>query len=293
MRALVNDGATASRQEQPCTTPDDLVKAIAEMPRIRPPDPVFTAPPEYQQTTYQQGSYGRTPPGSMSPAAVVAPPPPPLQSTAGRALKWAVSALLIVALGLGSWQVADTLMDRGKNTGESRATKAESGGGQKKPVGKPLKIDGASEFAPSGVGISEDEVPQAVDGKASTAWVTPHYDGYANFGNLPTRRQGSGIIVDLGRVQNVTGVDIDMYRSGQKAEVLAADQDATDPGQLSDFTQRITPLSTVGSKINKQLSKPVRTRYVLVHITELPPYGTQDQFRGGISEIKVLGDTPE
>lgn len=44
MRALANDGATASRHESPCTTPEELVKAIAEMPRIRPPEPAFTAP---------------------------------------------------------------------------------------------------------------------------------------------------------------------------------------------------------------------------------------------------------
>ncbi len=46
MRALANDGATASRHETPCTTPEELVKAIAEMPRICPPEPTFTAPPE-------------------------------------------------------------------------------------------------------------------------------------------------------------------------------------------------------------------------------------------------------
>ncbi|MEU5157828.1 protein kinase family protein, partial [Glycomyces sp. NPDC021274] len=34
MRALVNDGATASRQEPPCTTPEELAKAVAAMPRI-------------------------------------------------------------------------------------------------------------------------------------------------------------------------------------------------------------------------------------------------------------------
>ena len=106
MRALVNDGATASRHEAACTTPEELVKAIGEMPRIRPPEPSFAAPPEYQRTTYQQGTYGRPAPhpGVTQP---VPTPPPPLQSRTGRALKWAVSALLIAALGLGSWQLAD------------------------------------------------------------------------------------------------------------------------------------------------------------------------------------------
>ncbi|MGC5412071.1 serine/threonine protein kinase, partial [Streptomyces sp. DT225] len=95
MRALANDGATASRQEQPCTTPDELAKAVAAMPRIPPPEPVFTAPPEYQRTTYQQGTYGR--PAAAGPLVtqpVVQAPPAPLQSRTGRALKWAVSALL-------------------------------------------------------------------------------------------------------------------------------------------------------------------------------------------------------
>ena len=116
MRALANDGATASRHESPCTTPEELVKAVGEMPRIRPPEPAFTAPPEYQRTTYQQGTYGRPAPhrGATQP---VPAPPPPLQSRTGKALKWAVSALLIAALGLGSWQLADALMDQQQQVG--------------------------------------------------------------------------------------------------------------------------------------------------------------------------------
>lgn len=74
MRALANDGATASRHETPCTTPEELVKAIAEMPRIRPPEPTFTAPPEYQRTSYQQG-YGRPAPHMGATQPVTAPPP--------------------------------------------------------------------------------------------------------------------------------------------------------------------------------------------------------------------------
>lgn len=85
MRALANDGATASRQEQPCTTPDELAKAVAAMPRIRPPEPVFTAPPEYQQTTYQQGTYGRPAvPGAAVTQPVVPVPPRPCRAAPAR-----------------------------------------------------------------------------------------------------------------------------------------------------------------------------------------------------------------
>ncbi|MFJ9211298.1 protein kinase family protein [Streptomyces sp. NPDC102264] len=289
MRALVNDGATASRQEPPCTTPDELAAAVAEMPRIRPPEPTFTAPPEYQRTTYQQGTYGRSQAGLGAPTLPpVAPPPPPLQSRTGKLLKWTVAALLIAALGLGSWQVADRLLDQGSEndpaptqptTGDDKATKAP----------KPLRIADATEFMPSGSGIKPALVPNAIDGKPGTAWITLQYQNYPNFGNLPDRKQGSGIIVDLGSVQDVSGIDIDMYRGGQKAELLAADADASDPSALADFSQRLTKLETVGGTLKTTLDKPVRTRYVLIHITELPTDGSADRFRGGISEITFTG----
>ncbi|MFE2635123.1 protein kinase family protein [Streptomyces scopuliridis] len=289
MRALINDGATASRQDPPCTTPDELAAAVAEMPRIRPPEPTFTAPPEYQRTTYQQGTYGRTQPGlGAAPLPPVAPPPPPLQSRTGKALKWTVAALLIAALGLGSWQVADHLLDQSNESDTTPIQPANGDDKTPKPL-KPLRITDASEFMPSGSGIKPALVPNAIDGKAGTAWITLQYQNYPNFGNLPDRKQGSGIIVDLGSVKDVSGIDIDMYRSGQKAEVLAAGADASDPSALADFSQRLTKLETVGGTLKTTLDKPVRTRYVLIHITELPTDGSADRFRGGISEITFTG----
>lgn len=294
MRALANDGATASRQEQPCTTPDELAKAVAAMPRIRPPEPTFTAPPEYQRTTYQQGTYGR-PSGPVPGAAVTPPvvvvPPAPLQSRTGKALKWTVSALLIAALGLGSWQLAETLLDRDKGAEDPGTTQTNPANGDKpKPrPAVPLKIADAAEFVPSGSGISENEAANAVDGQPGTSWVTPRYRGFPNFGNYPNRKDGSGIVVDLGRVQAVSGLDVTMYRSGQKAEILAADENASAPSSLSDFPQRLTQLGTAGSSLKETLAKPVRTRYVLIHITELPQDDTGNGYRGGISEISVLG----
>ncbi|WP_326611399.1 protein kinase family protein [Streptomyces scopuliridis] len=289
MRALINDGATASRQDPPCTTPDELAAAVAEMPRIRPPEPTFTAPPEYQRTTYQQGTYGRSQPGlGTVPLPPVAPPPPPLQSRTGKALKWTVAALLIAALGLGSWQVADRLLDQ---SNESDTTPIQPANGDDKPAKplKPLRITDATEFMPSGSGIKPALVPNAIDGKPGTAWITLQYQNYPNFGNLPDRKQGSGIVVDLGSVQDVSGIDIAMYRGGQKAEVLAAGADASAPSALADFSQRLTKLETVGSTLKTTLDKPVRTRYVLIHITELPTDGSADRFRGGISEITFTG----
>ncbi|OEJ32810.1 protein kinase family protein [Streptomyces subrutilus] len=295
MRALANDGATASRQEPAFTTPEELAKAVAAMPRIRPPEPAFTAPPEYQHTTYQQGSYGRpTPPGgSTTQVRPLAPPPPPLQSRTGRALKWGVAALLIAALGLGSWQLADKLIDHGKGgTNGPNHTQTETDEAPKQvTAGRQLPITDVSVFAPDPDPLNTKDSRKAVDGNPDSGWATPRYDDFANFGNLPTRRGGSGIIVDLGSVQDVAGIDLDLFASGQKLQVRAAAPDASSPSELSQFSQPITELKDVEKKLKATLDKPVRTRYVLIHITSLPPEGA-DTFRGGINEIKILGTTP-
>ncbi|CAL9487573.1 protein kinase family protein [Streptomyces sp. enrichment culture] len=290
MRALANDGATASRHESPCTTPEELVKAIGEMPRIRPPEPAFTAPPDYQRTTYQQGSYGR-PTASPRVTQPTPVPPPPLQSRTGKALKWAVSALLIAALGLGSWQLADALMEQGGEGDDTTNTQTTNGNDSDKPANplEPVQVRSVREFAPAGPGIQEDDVELAVDGAPDTAWITPQYKGYPNFGNLPQRKDGSGLILDLGSVKNVSEVDVSFYRSGQTVEVLAADPDSSEPSVLEEFPQRLTALSPAGSNLAAKPNQPVRTRYVLVHITELPQDGSPELFRGGIAEIKVKG----
>ncbi|MEU5624033.1 protein kinase family protein [Streptomyces tendae] len=293
MRALANDGATASRHEAPCTTPEELVKAIGEMPRIRPPEPAYAAPPQYQRTAYQQGAYGRPAPrpGTTQPLPA---PPPPLQSRTGKALKWGVSALLIAALGLGSWQLADALMERGGKADDPNQTQTVDGdnkGGAKDsvPEGKLLDIDSATEFAPSGSGIQEKDVPLAVDGNPGTAWVTPQYLAYSNFGNLSLRKQGSGIIVDLGAVRTVTRISIGLYRSGQTVEVLAGGGDGSGASNLDEYPERLTQLKTAGENLDKRLDKSVKARFILVRITDLPPDTSVNTFRGGISEIRVYG----
>ncbi|MEV8473849.1 protein kinase family protein [Streptomyces sp. NPDC051173] len=291
MRALVNDGATASRQEKPCATPEELAKAVAAMPRIRPPEPSFTTPSSgYPRTTYQQGTYGGPPAGggrAAQPAPV--PPPPPLQSRTGRALKWCVSALLIAALGLGSWQLADTLLKEGDSSSGGNHAPSDDSESDKKPAIKKLPIQQATEFSPKDSPMAGAKAALAVDGDPNTAWITKAFYGHSNFGNLGNRSEGSGIVVDLGSVKSVTGVDVNMYAAGQTVEVLGADPSASAPSQLDDFPTKIIGSDQVGGELKANAGKPVKTRYVLIHITDLPPEPGGGAYRGGIKEIKVLG----
>ncbi|WP_086560478.1 protein kinase family protein [Streptomyces africanus] len=283
MRALANDGATASRHESPCTTPEELVKAIGEMPRIRPPEPAFTAPPEYQRTAYQQGTYGRqTPrPGVTQP---VPTPPPPLQSRTGKALKWAVSALLIAALGLGSWQLADALMDQGGKSEDPGQTQTNDGNDKspKKPAGgKPITISGARDFDPFGDQTEKpSDIGKVYDNSTATYWQTDFYLS-ADFGRL---KSGVGIILDLGKTQQVGKVTV-TFVGDTSVELRSASADAgSEPTSFDAYTK---VAEGTGTKVELKPGKSLKSRYLLVWLTDLPIQADDGKWRGRVADIKV------
>ncbi|OIJ69334.1 protein kinase family protein [Streptomyces mangrovisoli] len=286
MRALANDGATASRHESPCTTPEELVKAIGEMPRIRPPEPTFTAPPEYQRTTYQQGTYGRQTarPGAPQPMSA---PPPPLQSRTGKALKWAVSALLIAALGLGSWQLADALMDHGGKSDDTNQTQTTDGNDKnaKKVTsnGRPIAVQRARDFDPFGDQSEKPaDIGKVFDDSTSTYWQTDFYKG-ANFGNL---KPGLGVIVDLGKVQQVGKVTISFV--GSTAVELRSVSSAGDTWPTS-YDSYTTVAKGEGESVTLKPGQTLKTRYLLVWLTKLPLQADEGTYRGRVADIKVTG----
>ncbi|MEU1178809.1 protein kinase family protein [Streptomyces sp. NPDC005820] len=291
MRALANDGATASRHEAACTTPEELVKAIGEMPRIRPPEPAFTAPPEYQRTTYQQGTYGRPAPhpGATQP---VPTPPPPLQSRTGRALKWAVSALLIAALGLGSWQLADALMDRDKSDDTNKTQTTDDGdksSASPKPV-TTLKIQGAAEYYPDGSAQHPGDVKLTYDNDSSTYWRSKSFNGGPV---LAPYKQGVGIVYDLGSEQSLSAASIGLHYGGNyTAATLYAADSLSSSASLSSMT-KIADAKTTGKELQISAKTPVKTRYVLVWITAAPYSGSDDYsgtgYKQAITDVKFTG----
>ncbi|MEU8958929.1 protein kinase family protein [Streptomyces sp. NPDC048518] len=289
MRALVNDGATASRQDPPCTTPEELVKAIGEMPRIRPPEPAFTAPPEYQHTTYQQGTYGRTQahPGVTQP---VPTPPPPLQSRTGKVLKWGVSALLIAALGLGSWQLADALMDRENSSDPGTTHTNESGEkGQPKPA-KPIAIKGAQEFVASGGAQAPGDVGNTFDTDGSSLWRTKTFNEGPR---LAPYKPGVGIVYDLGSAQNVSEASIALHYGGDHTTVELYAADSLTPSTDIASMKKIGTATTSGQTLKIKAKKPVKSQYVLLWMTAVPRSGADGYYRAGykqaITDVKLKG----
>lgn len=295
MRALANDGATASRQEPACTTPEELSKAVAAMPRIRPPEPTFTAPPEYQHTTYQQGSYGRPPAPGLATAQVHAlvPPPPPLQSRTGRALKWGVAALLIAALGLGSWQLADSLLGRNNQSsnGGSQTTNPKADDAPEKKEPTFLTVTDAREYYPDDKPQDLEGVKNTFDKDASTYWRTKYYlDGPEM---KPDFKAGVGIIYDLGSEHEVTGGSIALkYAGDHTTATLYAAPSLSSSTPVSSM-RKIATNKTSASTLDLTAETPVATRYVLVWITAMPEAGA-DTFSGAgfkqaITDVKFTG----
>lgn len=276
MRALANDGATASRHESPCTTPEELVKAIGEMPRIRPPEPTFTAPPDYQRTSYQQGTYGRKAPhpGVTQP---IATPPPPLQSRTGKALKWAVSALLIAALGLGSWQLADTLMGQGNSDDTNQTQTTEDNDKGKKVVQtRKLPVTGAREFVVSGGAQAAADVDKTFDGDASTYWRTRRYNEGPE---LAPYKPGVGIVYDLGSTKDIATASIGLRYAGDHTTVQLYATDSLSPSGGIDGMTKIGTGKTDGTSLSVKASKNAKARYVLVWLTAVP-YAPTDGYSG-------------
>ncbi|UGY92547.1 protein kinase family protein [Streptomyces gobiensis] len=288
MRALVNDGATASSEDQPCATPEELVKAVAELPRIRPPEPTFSQPPPYQRAPhrhngYQHGSYGpeaaRTPAGpARSTTVPPASPPPTLPGRTGKVIKWGVSALLIAALGLASWQIAGALMNGDGSDGSSETSKQSQGHSPRPatPTGKPVEIVSARILDS---GSERGDTAPAYDGNPDTYWQTFKYAS-AKFGNL---KPGVGLILDLGEVKQVSSIKVS-FKGQTAVDFLAAPQTTGSmPVSHSGFSK---VSSGTGSEVTLKAKKPIKTRYVLVWVTELP-LTEQGEYRARVTEIDV------
>ncbi|MFE3941511.1 protein kinase family protein [Streptomyces sp. NPDC059118] len=291
MRALANDGATASRQEQPCTTPDELAKAVAAMPRIRPPEPAFTAPPEYQRTTYQQGSYGRPPAGPVAAPPAIAMPPAPLQSRPGKVLKWAVSALLIAALGLGSWQLAETLLNKDSSDPGSTQTNPENGdAGKKDPARQLLTVKDAVEYFPDGKAQHPGDVHLTYDGDSSTYWRSKTFIGGPK---LAPFKQGVGIVYELNSDQPVSSASISLQFGGDHTTASLYAADSLNSSTPLTSMKKIATTETSGTEAKLQTKNPVKSRFILVWLTEMPKSSADRYsdagYKQGIIDVTFMG----
>jgi hypothetical protein len=212
---------------------------------------------------------------------ILAPMPTPdgwKPSAATRGAQVAVIGMLVIGLVLLGWQLVRAI--------------APSGLGGKSDDPAPaapmvaIRVVSAQDFDPPPGNGSEDpnQTRLAIDGKTGTAWHTSAYNSQA-FGGL---KPGVGLILDLGSVQTVRQVKLRVPDEGSNIEVRTAGATLTEAPDTAEGFVVTAAVNDAGKEETLRFANPVRTRFVLIWITQLPP-GPGPTFRGGISEVTVSG----
>jgi len=150
------------------------------------------------------------------------------------------------------------------------------------PAVAALPIASAAGFGPGGLadGDNSQVASYAITRGAPGPWQSQWY-ATAQFGNL---KQGTGLILDLGRTATVTSVRIDLASfQGASLQLRVGDTD----GALSSL-RVAAAADDVGGTVRLHLRSPQQARYVLIWFTLLPPNGV-GQYQATIYHVVVNG----
>ncbi|MFC5645283.1 protein kinase family protein [Kitasatospora cinereorecta] len=283
-------------QKEPITSPEQLAKAIALMPKIRQPEP--PAPPTLRPLpAAAPPRYAAGRPTQVLPEVEDLPPAPvprprPRRRALKAAAKWTASLVALAAIAVASWQAVDRLhhTDRTPTTGEHTAA-APAPSSSPKPTLTGAKIVPAALAPFNAFGETKDEhvpdLPKATDGNPATAWTTQRYDDPFGSGGY---RAGTGLLIDLGSAKSVGSVDI-QFLGDHKVELKAAPADtAAAPGadEAGFRAFGASVASGSGSKVTLKPESPVTARYLLVWLTGIPA-DSEGGYKGKVAEIQVNG----
>ncbi|HEX9410220.1 MAG TPA: protein kinase [Actinomycetota bacterium] len=146
-----------------------------------------------------------------------------------------------------------------------------------------IRVVGAKDYDPQGADGSENsnEAPLAIDGNASTAWMTDHYST-AGFGRL---KDGVGLWLDLGQSVQIGRVNIRSPLPGWTFELKAGSLARLSGSLASSGGQ--TAFSTSAAGRTAITLEPVKTSGILIWITGLAP--DQGRFAAAVAEVSVQG----
>ncbi len=242
---------------QPLRSPEEVARALEAAARALPED-------------------GREPSERPGPPRDPGQPEPSRRNWPAAAAL-AVAVLLLVAVSVA---VLAALRERGP-ADQRRAAPSASASATASAVapGSVLGVVSARDFDPDGNGSENPEqVPQAVDGSAGTAWRTLSYSR-ADLGGL---KPGVGLLLDLGAVEQVGAVRADLVGRGTSIELRAG----TSPGTQAEDFITVASARGVGDQVMLRVDPPVQARYLLLWLTALPREGTG--YRGGVSDVAVF-----
>ncbi|HEX6521722.1 MAG TPA: hypothetical protein VF070_17220 [Streptosporangiaceae bacterium] len=144
-----------------------------------------------------------------------------------------------------------------------------------------LKPVSAEAFGPKGTadGDGPEQTGYAIDDSMTTNWRTDWY-ATPRFAGL---QAGTGLLVDMGRTETITGVQVTLDPApGADVELRA--------GRTPTMADLATVASSAGAGGTIQLkpASPVQARYLLIWFTVLPPDGI-GTYQGRIYNVTVAG----
>ncbi|MFT4296853.1 MAG: murein biosynthesis integral membrane protein MurJ [Micropruina sp.] len=154
-----------------------------------------------------------------------------------------------------------------------------------------IAITSATDFDPSADHGSNSEnarlAPRAIDADPESAWLTERYRGDARLGRL---KPGVGLVLDLGSVRSVSQVNVSVIGDGTAVELrtpAAADVSTAPMRSQAEWKTVARIEKATGTAVMKP-DQPVKTRFLLVYLTSLPPE-SGSYYQGGIKNIEVRG----
>lgn len=220
-----------------------------------------------------------------APEAERAPGDEPRSRSRAVVLAWVAAAVVLTTgLVLFGGQLVLTALDGDGDGGSPAADEQRSGGdsSERSTEIRRLGIAGVRALDPEGDGEEHDEEAGLVaDRDTSTAWTTMEY-----YDPLELQKSGVGLVLDLGAPADVTEVVVRPQGGPTDFEVRVSPRPGDSPAAFEEFdgTSNATGPTTL------RVAEPVRTRYVLVWLTELP--AVDGNYRGSISEVTVRGVSP-
>ena len=282
MRALVNDGATASRQEPPCTTPEELVKASPRCPASARRSPRSPPRPSTSARRTSRAPTAATHAASGRHAARCRPRRPRCRAVPARPSSGPSPALLIAALGLGSWQLADALMDQRQVRRHRRRPSTTDGndkGGSKTTPAQAAhhRRTRRSTYPDGEAAARRGRAELTYDGDSSTYWRTYSLQRRPRAGAVQAGRAASS--TTWASAQELSAASIGLYYGGDHTTVSLYAADSTlvvgAPSATMTKIAEADRRSGTATVNDAPLTKPVKTRYVLRAGSPTVPYSAE------------------
>lgn len=211
-----------------------------------------------------------------------------------RFLLWVLVLLAVIALIIG---LIATAINNGASVrqdplppGETQTTPTGGPDGESAPPGEagPLDVAKATDFDPEIDGGNGEEFPDTVgnviDGDPDTTWTTMRYLNYPKMGR---QKPGVGFVLDLGEDRTVTNVEIVFLGAGPTNVELRVPKGAEPSMRSQEDWEPVAENRPAEPGAQQIALENVKTRYLLVYVTELPP--VEGGFRAEISGVTVTG----